>query len=76
VVLLQGLPLQVQQDPAAPWFALVLAGSGILNFSIHAWFLVRGDARFRLPASLGVLAATLIISIAQNAVAIRQLVTT
>jgi uncharacterized protein DUF6713 len=73
IVFLQGLILQVQQAPAGAWIALLLAASGLAAFLIHMVFLSRGDSRFRLPASVAVLFATLFVSLALAAVSIRDL---
>ncbi|WP_019498402.1 DUF6713 family protein [Pseudanabaena sp. PCC 6802] len=47
---------------AVSW--LLVAG-GITAVSIHSYFLLQGDDAFRLPVSLGLLAATLLISLMQ-----------
>ena len=45
-------------------WALVV--SGLIAFCLHTFFLVRGYAAFDAPVSLGLLGATLIISVAQG----------
>ena len=53
--------------------SLGLAGAGALAILIHGTFLVRGDPKFRLPASLVVLGSILVASIAQGVVTWRLL---
>jgi len=45
--------------------SLILAAAGLFAFSIHTYFLLTGHPEFRLPASLIILAATLLVSVAQ-----------
>ncbi|MDD5066460.1 MAG: hypothetical protein PHF84_05380 [bacterium] len=45
--------------------SLVLAFSGIFAFSIHTWFIKKGGAEFKTPASRIILFSTLIISFLQ-----------
>jgi hypothetical protein len=71
IVALAGLKLLVDGSAAGHAFSLLLAAAGVFAFGIHAFFLARGDARFRLPVCLAVLAATLPVSAAQAVVAIR-----
>jgi hypothetical protein len=54
----------------ASGFALswVVAAGGAVAAAIHGYFLVRGSEAFRLPVSLALLAATLLLSLAQAAV--------
>jgi hypothetical protein len=44
-----------------------LSAGGIFAFSIHTYFLKKGRDEFRLPISLFLLTATLIVSIVQAA---------
>jgi hypothetical protein len=46
-------------------FSWLLVAGGIIAVSIHSYFLLQGDERFRLPVSLGVLATTFLLSLAQ-----------
>ena len=71
IVALVGLKLLVDGSTAGHAFSLLLAAAGVFAFGIHAFFLARGDARFRLPVCLVVLTATLPVSVAQAAVALR-----
>lgn len=65
---LAGFAAVLERHPTGEAFALVLAGAGIFAFVIHLVFLVRGDHRFRLPASVALLAALLPVSVALVAV--------
>ncbi len=49
----------------------LVAGAGILAAIVHGFFLSRGHPAFRLPASIGILAAGLIGSLAQLALTAR-----
>jgi uncharacterized protein DUF6713 len=71
---LSGFGLVVQGAGAGQAFALILAAGGVFAFAIHAYFLFRGNASFRLPASVAVLACLLVVSIAQAVVILRVLV--
>lgn len=44
-------------------FAFALAGVGIFAFCIHMFFIGKGHPEFKTPVSVGVLAATLLVSI-------------
>lgn len=55
------------------YFSLLLAGAGVFAFAIHSAFILAGNPEFRLPASLAVLAATLIVSAAQAFLAVSRL---
>jgi uncharacterized membrane protein len=46
-------------------FSWLLVAGGLFAVSIHTYFLLQGDERFRLPVSLGLLATTLLLSLAQ-----------
>src|SRR3954452_6598251 len=59
------IKLVLQSADMGQAFARILAGGGVFVFAIHAYFLLRGNAVFRLPASIAMLAALLVISIAQ-----------
>jgi hypothetical protein len=49
----------------------VLVAGGFFAFTIHSFFLLRGSEAFRLPASIVLLVATLVLSLAQAAALIR-----
>ncbi len=46
-------------------FSLILGLSGLFAFSAHMFFIARGRDEFKTPASIAVLAATLIVSLVQ-----------
>jgi hypothetical protein len=46
-------------------FSWLLVAGGIMAASIHSYFLLQGDDAFRLPVSIGVLATTSLLSLAQ-----------
>jgi hypothetical protein len=46
--------------------AAVFEASGVFAAGIHSFFLLRGDAAFSLPVSLGLLVITLVLSLAQG----------
>jgi hypothetical protein len=46
-------------------FSWLLVAGGIIAVSLHSYFLLQGDDAFRLPVSLGLLAATFLLSLAQ-----------
>ena len=54
-------------------FALGLAAAGIFAFTIHSTFLLLGEPEFRLPVSLGLIAAMLLVSLVQVALTIALL---
>ncbi len=53
--------------------SVALAAAGVLAAALHAAFLLRGAPEFRAPASIGVLAATLLASLVQATLALRAL---
>jgi hypothetical protein len=69
-LILYGL-VQVQQESlAGQILSLVLSLAGIFAFSIHTYFNSRGHPEFKTPVSVTVLAATLMVSLAQLATTI------
>jgi hypothetical protein len=54
-------------------FSLLLAVSGVFAFSIHSYFILTGHPEFTLPVSLAVLVLTLIVSLAQGFLALKEL---
>ena len=73
IVALAGFKLVIDGSTAGHAFSLLLAAAGAFAFAIHAHFLARGDARFRLPVCIAVLAATLPVSIAQAVIAVGRI---
>ncbi len=67
---LAGFALAIDGSAAGHVMSLLVAGAGVLACAIHGHFIAHGDERFRLPASVAVLVATLPASIAPAAVAI------
>ncbi|MBI5290151.1 MAG: hypothetical protein HY873_14355 [Chloroflexi bacterium] len=61
-----GFGFLVAGRAAGDYLALILAGAGLFAFCIHAFFLARGDQRFRQPASLVLLIALLPLSVAMG----------
>ncbi len=72
-LVLYGLIAVHERATAGLTLSLILSLSGIFAFSIHTLFLLRGREEFKSPVSLLILAATLVVSIAQLAVTIRLL---
>ncbi len=70
---LGGFALVLQGHPTGQVSALVLAVAGIAAFAIHTAFMLSGDVRFRLPASVAVLAATLLVSLVQARLSLAHL---
>lgn len=68
-----GFGLLVGRRESGPYFSLLVAVAGILAFSLHSWFLLRGDRRFRQPASISLLAVVLPVSIAQAVLSLTQI---
>ena len=64
-----GLVESWQQSRTGLLFSLGLGGAGILAFVLHACFLKRGRPEFRAAMSVALLIATLIVSLAQVALA-------
>jgi len=71
LVVLFGLRQVVLWQRGAKAFSLVLAAAGVFAFVIHTTFIALGHPEFRTPVSLTILAATLLVSLAQAAVTIR-----
>ena len=66
-MILYGLVLIFNRSFGGLIFSLILSAGGIFAFSIHTYFLKKGRDEFRLPMSLFLLTATLIVSIVQAA---------
>ncbi len=71
LVVLYGFEQVLLHTPLAKPFSLLLAGGGIFAFCAHTFFIALGHPEFRLPASLGLLAVILVVSIIQGVVALR-----
>ncbi len=70
---LLGFRYVVLKRRAGLWFALLQAGCGVLAFSLHGVFILKGHPEFTLPMSELVLVATFVVSIAQGVVSIQEL---
>ncbi len=64
---LLGLAQLLRQKPSAYIFSWLVIGAGLFAFGIHSYFLLAGHPEFRLPASLFLLAAVLVVSLCQAA---------
>lgn len=64
-LVLYGVVALAQGRPAGRYLYGLLAATGVFTAVIHCWFLLHDAPEFRLPVSLGLLAATLSISLAQ-----------
>ena len=73
-VVLYGVHEIAMVTDAAPWFSLGLAGVGLFAFTIHTVFLVKGHDEFRSKVSIGILLATLLVSLLQAAVTVAVMV--
>lgn len=69
-IILYGLVLTFNQSFGGLIFSLILSVGGIFAFSIHTYFLKKGRDEFKLPISLFLLRATLVVSIVQAAMTI------
>jgi hypothetical protein len=70
ILILFGLIQLQQQTQAGFILSFVLAFAGIFAFTIHTFFITRGDRGFKTPLSLAILIATLVISIVQAALTV------
>lgn len=69
-----GLVLVHGGTPAGHVFSLVLSGGGLFAFTIHTYFLRKGDRRFDAPVSRIILTLTLVVSLAQAAATVYRMV--
>jgi len=65
MLILFGQQCLTQDRTAGIVFSWLLVAGGVIAVSIHSYFLLQGDEAFRLPVSLGLLAATFLLSLAQ-----------
>lgn len=68
--ILYGLVQVFQDSFAGLVFSLILSFGGMFAFSIHLFFIKRGRNEFKVPISLFILIATLIVSLAQATITI------
>lgn len=66
MIVLYGFKQVTLDTRTGRWFSLALAAAGICAFTIHTYFLSRGHPEFRLPVSIALLWATLVVSLAQG----------
>ena len=72
IAVLYGLQALALGLPAGLILSWVLVAVGILAFTVHGYFLLQGNQAFRNTASLGILAATAALSLAQGAALLRM----
>jgi len=73
-LVLYGLILVSQHSFAGLIFSLFLSLSGMFAFGIHLFFIKKGRSEFRVPMSLFILTAVLIVSIIQAIISIYLLI--
>jgi hypothetical protein len=73
-LVLYGLILVFKQTYEGLIFSLVLSFAGIFAFFIHMFFIKKGHSEFKVPISIFILAATLIVSIIQAVLTIGLMV--
>jgi hypothetical protein len=67
IAVLYGLVALAQQRTAGIVLSWTLVAGGLFAVVIHGYFILSGDPSFRLPASLFLLGATLVLSVLQGA---------
>lgn len=73
-LILYGLVLVFQQTCTGLIFSLLLSISGVFAFTIHMIFIAKGRDEFKMPISLFLLMAILIVSLIQTTTTIYLLV--
>lgn len=73
-LVLYGLILVFQHSVAGLIFSLSLSLTGMFAFAIHLFFIKKGRNEFRVPMSLFILTAILIVSIIQAIISIYLLI--
>ncbi len=71
VVVLYGLQALVTGRLSGIIFSWILVAGGLFAVVIHTFFILKGSQAFRLPVSLLLLAATLVLSLAQALALVR-----
>jgi hypothetical protein len=71
IMVLYGLQALVTGRSSGIIFSWVLVAGGFFAVVIHTYFILKGSEAFRLPASLVLLLATLVLSLAQALVLLR-----
>lgn len=65
MLVLYGYQTLVQGRASGLVFSWLLVAVGLFAVTIHSYFLLQASEAFRLPVSLGLLAATFLLSLAQ-----------
>ncbi len=73
-LVLYGLVLLYQQTVSGLVISLLLSLSGVFAFTIHLYFIRQGRPEFKLPISIAVLVATLVVSLFQGAITVYALI--
>ena len=68
-VILGGLVLVLRSELWGPVMSVVMGAVGVFTFAIHAHYLRKGRSEFRVPLSLALLGAILVVSVIQLALA-------
>lgn len=69
-IILYGLVEVYKQSFTGLVLSVILSAGGIFAFSIHSYFIRKGNPEFSLPISRLILIATLMVSLAQMAVTV------
>jgi hypothetical protein len=69
-LILYGLVAVWQNTAAGIYFSILLSMAGLGAFCIHMFFIKRGRDEFKTPVSVGILTASLIVSLAQMVVSL------
>lgn len=72
-VMIQGALLLHTGEQRGLWYALVVAGAGIVGVILHGSFLLAGSESFRTVSSIALIGAFGLASMAQLALSIREL---
>lgn len=67
-LVLDGFRRVVLWERGAKLYSYLLAATGAFAWAIHTWFIAWGHPEFHTPVSLGILWATLLVSLVQAAV--------
>jgi hypothetical protein len=73
-LVLYGLILLYQQTMSGLVISLLLSLSGVFAFTIHLYFIKQGRPEFKLPVSIAILVATLVVSLFQGAITVYALI--
>ena len=73
-LVLYGLVLLYQQTMSGLVISLLLSLSGVFAFTIHLYFIKQGRPEFKLPVSIVILVATLVVSLFQGAITVYALI--